>query len=89
MSMNLVADLIAAEGINARPKHISPARWAAMVARLRNENYLPHRTIKVELYGGGHRWYCKTCDIRREYLTIISWTNSTPPKSCPTCGGVQ
>lgn len=44
--------------------------------------------VRVERYGGGHRWYCPQCDSRKDYfggLPVIYWTNSTPPKDgeCP------
>ena len=44
--------------------------------------------VKTERYGGGERWHCPRCDVRQgAKLSIISWTNSTPPKNghCPQC----
>jgi len=37
--------------------------------------------LKVERYGGGHRYYCPHCDVRRDYLAMITWTNAFPQKS--------
>lgn len=36
--------------------------------------------LKVERYGGGHRYYCPSCDIRRFNGTTIVWTNAFPQK---------
>lgn len=41
--------------------------------------------IISENYGGGKRWYCTKCDVRKEHLTTVTWTNSKPPVSCSRC----
>lgn len=37
--------------------------------------------VKVQRYGGGTRYYCPRCDLRRDYygMTWISWANASPP----------
>lgn len=39
-------------------------------------------TVKVENYGGGVRYHCPSCDVRRnEYqMPMASWTNASPPQ---------
>lgn len=40
------------------------------------------RYLVISIYGGGHRYYCPTCDIRLNgFFSIISWTNGNPPKN--------
>ena len=45
--------------------------------------------VRVECYGGGHRWTCPKCDTNSPDNGIATnlWTNSTPPKNdnCPKC----
>jgi len=44
----------------------------------------------VQRYGGGMRYYCPRCDVRRSTATLrritsISWTHASPPQErlCP------
>lgn len=71
----------------------SVERWEAVIKRLKREEYGLDQpaTIKSERYGLGSRWYCTRCDAKPNYFGIqtITYTNSTPPKSCPKCGGVS
>ena len=36
-------------------------------------------TLVVKPYGGGVRYYCPSCDVRRAWgIATVSWTNGSP-----------
>jgi hypothetical protein len=73
------------DNIGAKPSGFSPGQWAAMTKQAKRSLVVCGHPLKVERYGGGLRYHCPCCDIRRgDFLPMIQWTNATPPKG-ETC----
>ena len=38
------------------------------------------QTLVIQPYGGGHRYHCPVCDVRKNIygLTMATWTNGEP-----------